>query len=189
MCTTRAWGRWRAVSANDAATTRARRASRRVARPGTAFCSSSTTGIRCAIAAATTGTETYPPTPTTTSGRIRRTSRRAAMVARVSCGRRTGDAGGAADVDAAHIEGLEAESRGHHQALGHAVTAADHGHLVVRPGVSQRQRDRQRRGQVAPRSPQLSTCARFVVPCRRPWAEMLSRMPMPTRVVASEVPP
>ena len=37
--------------------------------------------------------------------------------------------------------------------------------------------------------PQLSTCARFVVPCRRPWAEMLSRMPMPTRVVASEVPP
>ena len=41
----------RAVSAKDAATTRARRASSRVARPGTAFCSSSTTGIRCASAA------------------------------------------------------------------------------------------------------------------------------------------
>ena len=82
-----------------------------------------------------------------------RTNRRAAIVARVSC-----------DVARAIPAGLPTSTpltsrvsrrrpAATTRSLGHPVAAADHGHLVVRPGVSKRQRDGQRRGQVAPSSP------------------------------------
>ena len=57
------------------------------------------------------------------------------------------------DVDAADVEGLETEPGGDHEPLGDPVAAADHGHLVVRPIASKRERDRQCRGQVTPSSP------------------------------------
>ena len=45
--------------------------------PGTLFCSCKTTGIFSLCAAKTTGTVTYPPTPTTTSGSVSYTHLRA----------------------------------------------------------------------------------------------------------------
>src|ERR1019366_3988530 len=102
-------------------------------------------------------------------------------------GRCAGDASGASDVDAADLEGLEVEPGSDHEALRPGGRP--------RPPRPQADRFEVRARPPVPESsdpqfpPQRSTCARFVVPCRRPWAEMLSRMPMPTRVVASEVPP
>src|SRR5205085_2187218 len=49
----------------------------RLARPGAAFCSWTTVGIRWRRAATRQGSEAYPPTPTTTAGRERRTIRMA----------------------------------------------------------------------------------------------------------------
>ena len=75
------------------------------------------------------------------------------MVARVNCVVARATPAGAADVDAAHVEGLQTEAGSDHETFGDPITAADHGHLVVRPTVSERERDRQRRGQMTPSSP------------------------------------
>ena len=75
------------------------------------------------------------------------------MVARVNCVVARATPPGAADVDAADVEGLETEPGRDHEPLRDAVPAADHGHLVVRPIASKRERDRQCRGQVTPSSP------------------------------------
>ncbi len=67
--------------------------------------------------------------------------------------RRPRDAPRRADVDAADVERLETEPGRDHEPLRDAVPAADHGHLVVRPVASKRERDRQCRSQVTPSSP------------------------------------
>ena len=62
-------GQWQrrpaAVSSKAVQISVARRASQRVALPGTAFCSSSTSGTSRRVAARAIGTLTYPPNPTT----------------------------------------------------------------------------------------------------------------------------
>ena len=63
------------------------------------------------------------------------------------------DAPCAPDIDATDLEGLQVQPGCHHQPLRDPVAAADHGDLVVRPIVSERERDRQGRGQVTPSSP------------------------------------
>ena len=67
----------RTVDSNVTAALLTTRASRRFVSPGTAFCSSSSVGIRRAAAASTTGPELYPPTPMTTSGERRERMRQA----------------------------------------------------------------------------------------------------------------
>ena len=76
-----------AAPGKDRATTRAIRDRTRLARPGTAFCSWTTTGRWARLPATTAGTLTNPPIPTTTSapwtrGRTRRTDPSAVTGAR-----------------------------------------------------------------------------------------------------------
>ena len=73
-------GKQRVVSAKDTATALAIRPSARFAKPGTAFCSWITRGMRARPAASTVGTEAYPPTPNTTCGRNSRRKRPACRI-------------------------------------------------------------------------------------------------------------
>src|SRR5205823_772934 len=59
------------------ATRPARRAATRLARPGTAVCSCTTSGTRARTAARATGSATKPPVANTTRGRSRRSNRHA----------------------------------------------------------------------------------------------------------------
>ena len=61
-------------------TERAQRDNTRFASPGTEFCSCNTSGTRRRTAAKPTGIDTYPPKPTTTSGRLAPIRRQARKV-------------------------------------------------------------------------------------------------------------
>ena len=119
--TTRAWERCAAVSAKEAATTLARRASIRVARPGTAFCSSSTTGMRWASAATTTGNGHIPPGADDDVGPHPAQQPARGDGGPRQLGRGAGNASGAAHIDSTDVEGLEVETGCDHEALGHPV--------------------------------------------------------------------
>ncbi len=69
-----------------------------------------------------------------------------------------------AEVDAAHVQRLQAQAAARDQRLLHAAAAADEEHVAARVSAPQRLRDRQRGSQVSPRSPSSDQRAHGAIP-------------------------